>query len=90
MRQHASAYVSIRQQVLVACVDSDGEVKLVLIQHKSAYVSMRQHTSAYGLACVDSDGEVKLVLLNIECVQLCQQRCQRRLLRARVRAGGSA
>jgi isocitrate/isopropylmalate dehydrogenase len=48
VRQHASAYVSIRQHTsaYVKAVE-DQKRDLQVRQHASAYVTIRQHTSAY-------------------------------------------
>jgi hypothetical protein len=51
IRQHTSAYVSIRQRIhTVAEIEShrgDCKARELQRQHTSAYVSIRQHTSAY-------------------------------------------
>jgi hypothetical protein len=52
MRQHTSAYVSIRQQLLAVVAREDRvrcsrRHKSSIRQHTSAYVSIRQHTSEY-------------------------------------------
>jgi hypothetical protein len=43
IREHTSAYFSIRQRGAATCAGSGVSIR----QHTSAYVSIRQHTSAY-------------------------------------------
>jgi hypothetical protein len=47
IRQHMSAYVSIRQHTSAYVRSAFRLIYVSIRQHTSAYVSIRQHTSAY-------------------------------------------
>jgi hypothetical protein len=47
IRQHTSAYVSIRQPSAYVSIRQHTSAYVSIRQHTSAYVSIRQHTSAY-------------------------------------------